>query len=265
MSTKIYTGFKFADPDFIAIHHAMEDLKKHVAESARTLMVEFLRESVITELDNATSSATAIEPRLFGRHVVALRDRQNQIEKTQHRDPEADFSFELAIFVDGTDFYGMYFVEQGEWAEYIQAQSWYIEHAYWDNTDPPGNVSEDEWKDRGERWDRMVGWGSVGERAYVIKVKNHIIYTDNLLNRFMEKLPTLEERASKQARKDAANFYYKQNFIHREDDQRMHRAMQLLRESYQWCETPEGLAFIRRRHDDLSTVIKPITRELLID
>lgn len=266
MSTKIYNGFKFRDQDFFTIHEQLKELKDFIKKDALWKIADFLRTSVITELDKAASTDTPIEPRLLGRHWTDMHDRQKKIEQTRRRDPDVDMEFGLTILIDPTTkkYYGIFYTEQRSWSDEIKSRPWCEEFAYWDGSDPPRRFTQEEWDERGETWARILRRGAPADYGYTMNVNTVHYYSDEMVNAVLTYLPTIEERALSQASKDAVDFHFAQ-YYRRDDTQGFHQAMKVLDEARKWRDTDEGKAFVERRTADLLTVIKPITRNVLED
>lgn len=270
MSTKIYNGFKFKDSDFRRIHEQMEELRAFIKVDAKIRTIDYLRERVVKEFDMAASRNLKLEPRLVGRLSMDLWDRQRKIVDTKRRDPEVDFSFSIVILIDPkTDaFYGLFYTEQKDWELHVQSMPWFVDYSYWNNTDRPTSISKEEWEERSQTWERVVGWSPPSQRGYTFEVETHLYFTDEMVDQLLDpnKLPSIEQRIRNQALSDAVDFYFHQHYIAPKSiADSLHAATKVLMASRKWCTTAEGKSFIERRESDLSTVIKPITKELVVD
>lgn len=162
MSTKIYDGFAIADD---------VDLFD-LSEQAREVL-----DPIRDELDFGACAEVAISnlvQRMFGVDENApLRDgeslllsgyfgwRQRMLDedpKYTWHDPHR-FSFTVMRDPDTGKRYGIAHAARRRLIEAFMGLDGISEFGYWDNTDRPDHVTEDEWDLRRDTWDRMVPWG----------------------------------------------------------------------------------------------------------
>lgn len=67
--------------------------------------------------------------------------------------PNFKFSVILYPSIEG-DIYGYYFNHLNEYLPLLNP--FFDEYCYYDNTDQPEDLTEEEWYERGQRWDKMV-------------------------------------------------------------------------------------------------------------
>lgn len=171
MSTKIYNGYKLLGIN--TVFEAQELLDrfrtKCVAIAERAAQEQIIRES-ISLYDDACMGAPSATKKL-GRdlenpgkaptfkdclvHVVIdLSNRAMDIVKTKTRDPDADLSCEVCVLRFGL---ALLYTENEEmrkaWEAFGAVKPW----PYWNNTDKPDELTEDEWDQRGKDWDEALG------------------------------------------------------------------------------------------------------------
>jgi len=160
MSTKIYNGFRidtttFENP-FLAIAQLVEGFKPE----AYAWSVEACAQLIKKVGHNAVMAA------------------QDEIKNTQRRMPGFDFSCFLS-FVPFRDYVlGIIFTERPELRKMWMDQACVEKFPYWNNTDPPDGISDEDWCRRGELWDLAVGGDPVNQRAFSITLVEEQLYYD---------------------------------------------------------------------------------------
>lgn len=86
-----------------------------------------------------------------------IRRRIKNIATTQGRDPTVDFDFSLCLIPTKTKILTILYTEQKEmtkaWESFKEVTSYF----YYNNSDQPDNITDAEWKSRGEEWDLALG------------------------------------------------------------------------------------------------------------
>jgi hypothetical protein len=156
MSTKIYRGFRFRSHDLFDIHNVIAAWRIELAELQRRDMA-----SVLAGLSLEIIDRNAVNPRRnagknpFRAAREEVRTRQKEILGSGLRDPEVDFDFELSILPHEGRIYGMVFSERPHWVNRWLAKDEVEDFSYWNSTDRPDGVSEEEWGTRGGIWQRI--------------------------------------------------------------------------------------------------------------
>ena len=92
-------------------------------------------------------------------------DRQHTGDRTQRR---IDFGFEAVFLADPANeqwVYALVYTDQEPYREVWQRLPGVSSYPYWDNTDPPDDVTDHEWRQRRDVWDRVVGWDAPAVRG----------------------------------------------------------------------------------------------------
>jgi len=153
MSTKIYEGYRFPVEhlnDFI--DHVREHQLAALVEKVRALMALVPDERVREELSTWEAVPDDIEKvkQYIRWSIVAER-----LCEASQRPEKSLFAVD-----SGWNFWlhgrFVYAIPWGQEFEHRALELPYVEDfAYWDNTDPPENVSDEEWKRRGEIWEEV--------------------------------------------------------------------------------------------------------------
>lgn len=162
MSTKIYKGFRLKFTDTARLMAFLRRQRAEFIARAHDEAIEFVARTASRHFDRAWLSDTFCLSPLQSRvaplfdAIEELSNRQSEIKKSGHRDPEVDFNFSLALFPHGGQLYGIAYCDQSEWVRSFKTDPDVEEFAYWDNTDPPDNISAADWSLRREIWEQIL-------------------------------------------------------------------------------------------------------------
>lgn len=155
MSMHVHNGVRFTSTDLLEIHHGIMNWRVRIKELTVAAQAKFLADHVTLKIDLASAKGKAIKHPLSSAWSVMM-DRQDEIKKTQRRDPLVDFEFTCSILPFEGRVYGIVFCEQDEWVSEFKSLEWVEEFEYQNSTDDiPDGVSEDEWQHRADIWDRI--------------------------------------------------------------------------------------------------------------
>jgi len=89
-----------------------------------------------------------------------LRNKATEMSKEWRvRDPEHDFTFSLSVY-PFDDFTLLFPIcEQKNVIEAVEALQGVEEYGYWNNTDQPDEITDEEWKERGKLWEEACDMG----------------------------------------------------------------------------------------------------------
>lgn len=154
MSTKLFNGHEIVGhtlesflPHLRTLQSTLEPLAQQRATEVVTLVAVNAHDRDLVGLETAKSRNFLSEAE-FG-----LMERQRNIKVTQRRDPVADYEFTVCLFpVDGR-LLALTYTEQKAFKALWDVQDWRRDFAYWNNTDAPDDVSEQDWAERERLWD----------------------------------------------------------------------------------------------------------------
>ncbi len=160
MSTKIYNGFKFKNPNIVVIRKQLINFQKPVKEIIEKLCSIYIARITTTLLDTKAVGAP-VEVFFKGMFKNSVKNESLPFVARRHiseviREGEwpFDFKFKISVFpISSKLTLGIYYCGETECIELIQNQSWFISYEYFNNSDKPENISEKEWKTRGKHWD----------------------------------------------------------------------------------------------------------------
>lgn len=236
MSTKIYNGYRIDTGDIFAFTGRLRAKLNPVRDR---LDARLIAEKMTTSIDNRlfgitpkddettgdTTSSRADEAEVIAHHrrtPVATEARDATIalmlgqSKLRREGKTADFDynpnrFELTIARDQPtgDLLAITYCEQDELAEAFRGLDEVSEYGYWNNTDQPDDVTDEEWEARRQAWDRSLGWDAPAERMLTFKLRSDpgadldLGTSDPVHPLVLDELPSMERRARRLARQMA--------------------------------------------------------------
>lgn len=143
MSTRIYQGFRMETESLTEVLNRVESFRPWVTTQAEATMDQFIQ---AVEGTGMTAGAAYKE----------WLDRRRELQLRQHRDPFVDTEFSVWIRPVPGAMLGIVYTEHKAWFEAWCAQAGVREYGYWDNADPPEDMSEEEWTARAQAWAFML-------------------------------------------------------------------------------------------------------------
>lgn len=217
MSTKIYDGYKINTGNIYTINKLLEDTRLAYVSAAKTYLTELYAGLVQTAWDSKITRQQSFQadPELKNKSlcfyaITHFWDKQNEIKATQHRNPYYDIEFDISLFLDGTDrTLAIIYCENNSLSEYFRTHNLVEYYGYWNNTDPPDDMSDEAWDIRGKEWDSKMPTGYPVDSCYSRKFLLHdtIIDSKDILNA----IKPIEVRAKKEAYELLIQEYYDKN------------------------------------------------------
>jgi len=177
MSTKIYNGLLIDNPEFkdiFKLNDFCNELRKKIT-AKREFLVAKLQAGIIQDIIlwdcvfkkygqafcydtvwDFKEKKKTITPLLFSFYEII--DRSDKIYKTGSRDPKFDFGCFLTIYFSHNNKMLMLVnTEQKDFMEIVRSYNFIKDYPYFDNTDRPNGVSEEEWDLRADEWMSAMG------------------------------------------------------------------------------------------------------------
>lgn len=268
MSTKIYHGFKFADPDLTVIHRHIMDWRQELRPLQKKATDAFVAEIAVNMFD-----AERMHP---GTHkgktpltdaVLMLWDRQAEVKKTQRRDPMVDFEFTISLMPFEGQVYGIAYTEQREWQRLWLEKPFVIDFCYWDNTDPPEELPEDEWEERGRIWNAIFNeaiMSAPSMAGFNADCTHEAMMPDT--DNVVAVLPTHEERVARRARFATAAARIKTLEAEKGPPATSYEGTAYSLEAMEWLQTDDGRkALDAEKHRIAGILEAEVTREMLLE
>ena len=163
MSTKIYSGFVFKSADIFAIHNIIQQFRhkidayiseeyKQYAANLASCYVDKIACGMVCN-DKNDENEKQMYPVYYAFKV--LSDAAREAQKSIYKGDIFDYSCSVTVHPYNGRFYGMLFCDKKE-IDKMWFDQEIEEYRYWDNTDCPENVTQEEWESRGETWDAIL-------------------------------------------------------------------------------------------------------------
>jgi len=94
-----------------------------------------------------------------------VQERILEIGRSNTRDPEVDTSFDVVICEDGTHAVLLSFTEHSAWFTDLLSLPGAEDFSYWDGTDRPDDVTEEDWATRRRTYERILSRDPHGRPA----------------------------------------------------------------------------------------------------
>jgi hypothetical protein len=171
VSTKIYNGYRISGldggvPDPFAITSDLRDVLRAIyrAAYARQLTEMACHQIDRAEWVNRTPGDAKVQPPgspLMAAHA-AIEQATEIIEKQGKRVPPLDFQCEITFLADRLNpagpIYALLYTEREDYREEFESIEGVEFWGYWNNTDQPDDVTDEQWDERRQVWDRILGW-----------------------------------------------------------------------------------------------------------
>ncbi|MCS4089430.1 hypothetical protein [Rhizobium sp. BK176] len=262
MSYKVYDGFKFKATDMDAVRHHVDDWCKTLAVLHRHWLARLHANMVASIVDEAATS---------GRHdgkvpIDAVRteilQRQQEIVKSQHRDPKVDPEFSVSVFTHPTGYYGIVRTERREWLDEWLKSDFVEDFCYWNNTDRPRGMRREEWDDRHSVWKSLAS-----SRAEVLDCTP--VGSDVEDAEVVAAMPTVEARVAREARRitELGEFERLANESKPDGDEaesdRFQRLISIASGLPSWLNSDEGAAGIEETSARVRAVVAEIDEKMM--
>lgn len=170
MSTKIYNGYRITGTDGRPDPFALTtDLRDVLLGIYRRTYTRTLAELACCQIDrvewvNRTpgdAMAALPDSPLWAAHA-AIEEAAEIIEKKGRRVPPLDFQCEIQFLADSANpdgpIYALLYTEREDYRQEFESIAGVEFWGYWNNTDQPDDVTDAEWDERRQVWDRILGW-----------------------------------------------------------------------------------------------------------
>jgi hypothetical protein len=149
MSTKIYNGIKFKSKDYYQLLQELLEVKNKSKEVSKNLISD--RDLLYFISGNKLEDKDSF---FIAQEFLDAADSNNKSKWTFS--PNIHFSVVVYPTPEG-DIYGYYFdSNKKEYNELLKPL--YTDFHYQNQSDPPTNLSEEEWDFRREKWDQLVDY-----------------------------------------------------------------------------------------------------------
>lgn len=270
MSTKIYTGYHLGNPTFFELNNLLNDYRKKVEEIMLGLYVEDFAKKTVEIVDGLSFGNLAHRPAENSIMSSVYWDMVDQIRKGEASDSRLeglDLTARVWVFpIDGA-ILAYVGTEHGEYLEAFGAMPGVKEYGYWDNSDKPDEVTEEEWGQREKDWGKALFKHTLSEcgPSYHFSSKGNVGRSKGLEEQVIAALPSHRNRATAIADNILHNERHGKAYevLHAQEDFSISDLTRLYREFRNWLETEEGKAAREKKILEVLPQVKVIDHELL--
>jgi hypothetical protein len=189
MSTKIYTGFKINNiNNFEELNQFRKELIIDAKKKQNELSTKLMLLSAIGTLDLYTVGfdVPKKEEIVFNHGYHHVNERFREFKKSNQKDPVYDLRFEIVVFLNNP-LLAIFIGDNRNMMKVFENHPNVEYYGYWNNSDGPEDVSDDDWKQREKDWEFLDG--ALCDEGFIISASDFIMYNfkedtfdDNLLN-----------------------------------------------------------------------------------
>lgn len=215
MSVKLYHGYKLTKKMSLdELQNFSMELRRKMNQAAVTILEKRIAE-IATDLidtlfargEKAVQEKYKNEPSfsmefpLLSQSYWIIYDRQQEIRKTQNRNPKYDFDCSVIFIPIPRKILALFYAEQKEYIDAWRECKEVKEYAYYDNTDKPKGITKKQWDTRKKDWKQALSdWGIPSLNGMQIECVNDVPDIQEISReRILSYIPSLETRAYKQA------------------------------------------------------------------
>jgi hypothetical protein len=165
MSTKIYNGYYLDKCSLDELQSFTMSLRSNICELQKKLYAT----QFLADLTSIIDSKALFDAKLYRKenlpknfskicedpyfHVYYdIMEKSSEIEKTNKRNPDYDFTCNMSIIPTPSKILVMFFSEQSEYTSLFESYPNVHPYPYFNNTDKPKDTSEEEWQQREIDW-----------------------------------------------------------------------------------------------------------------
>lgn len=224
MSIKIYDGFLIKASSLQEITSILKDFKSEALVYAKKKAQQYIAKNVFHNIDEHLFMQKDGSAPSYADFVLQTVEKLNLQESTNSRSPSIDYSFHISVApLDESNCLAIPFFEHcHDYSELLASMPWHIPYGYWNNTDRPDDIDQDEWDTRLQNWTKILSPEWVPSEtmfSFTIVPDNFILSAFRSSKELVPHAPSDEERiehllflavvdkAREQYIKEYANFY----------------------------------------------------------
>jgi len=264
MSTKIYNGYILKEMRNVWELKAFANkVRGKIRPIADELTHRLLAQLVAQRIDRITLGMPLDEPTdavPYGYALATMREHARKIRETNLRDPEFDFSCSVSVIPIRGMVLALLHADRNEYRAVFESIPGVAPYPYWNNTDRPNDISDEEWDKRKEDWNiALPGAGVPNENGVLIECPFQFIPK---IEEAIQYLPSLTDRARHAAREIVSNKWFEAN-PDKKHDMIANRTYEPMRECLDWmAEHPDGIkALANKKLEIKPKLLAPIKKE----
>lgn len=156
MSMKIHNGYIIPNTTLDTIRQRIMDSHTAVITTARSLVLNHAAAWAVDSADRRI---------LKDKNLKDPTKSPVEIVNAKCSNDTCNVKTEITAFEDGKDIYCMIFTSKDEIRDLLVAALGAQEFRYWDNTDRPDDIDQDQWNTRRAKWETLVGSDTPASRG----------------------------------------------------------------------------------------------------
>jgi len=280
MSTKIYNGLlvdRMIGSKIHKINDKIKELRSVCAEIVNREAGEFLVRKAIDLYDERFTFGNIPTDMKYIASPIAeaaanMKDRINEVKRTQRRDPAIDFSFEITFIpIRKRKMLGLYYCENRDLVNKMFSIPGFVsEYGYYDNSDMPDELTQRQWDQRNADWELALPDGIPINNGFTFKITNFHVF--DILNDLIDKMEKNEidinkilpvkKRISENARESAYNIF-KGSWTSEEKEYYVNHSFSTLKAFDIWISISPGKEVMESEIERISGIIQEVDQHML--
>lgn len=250
MSTHLEHGFEVEVTSLLGLQQLLDNFQGAVQPRALGLFAKAFAERIAESVDGEFTVPEGTPPLAAARQAIdeAVEDL-DALRLRRERAPDLDVSLSLTLIpMSDGKVLGLIFTEQQALQDLWMQQPGVTPYPYWDHTDRPDDVSEEEWEARAARWEQALPSGVPalsGLTRTVVEVPS--LYSAETQDAIVAHYPAFDDRLSRAARHYAIERRLTA-IASESSDGPTSRVLDAVR----WLDTPDGEAAVAAARQDLA-------------
>jgi hypothetical protein len=254
VSTKIYNGWALPKLTLDELNDGLKLLRKDAQAAARSKQIK-RQVSIATQIVDACALGNLKSDKFEGHTWLGASpwalswlitsDKFHESEQKQLRIPLDDYSFKLQIIPTESKLLVLLYVDDRHFTEVFESKKWFrngtigfTPYPYWNNTDAPEDVRQEDWQARGHEWqDAIVGDIPV-LNGFSVDCTGDFLDILNLDDIKPEELPLRQDRVAEAARNQALTQRVLQ--LNASAEGKTESLSRLFYDALDWMKTDEG-------------------------
>lgn len=267
MSTKLYNGYRLPMMSIPELHKLIMDLRTKLGEEAKKIQCQRLANVAYESFDSLQMGYGAgrlkesydKNKEKFNPMAAAFMlwlDRSHKLETSHHRDPEYDLGFEICLMPIRDHILVTVYTETQELTNIWEQTPGVEPYPYWNNTDPPDDMSEEEWDKRRDDWNEALpGIGVPARCGFCCELTfdDLPVYQDVVAN-----APTFEDRIKRVVANATSVEYDRIRLAEISDTEKEESIWKILAQYTRYCDSEEGKAVAKQVEERCRQELKPV-------
>lgn len=135
-----------------------------------------------------------------------------RVIKERTRSPEDDYSFSIQLIPTDTKILVLLYCEDKRYTDIFESMPSIHPYPYWNNTDRPDELTDEQWELRGKEWDNALGNDPPARHGFAVECVADYLLPKSFSEVKDEEFPIFQSRVVNMARVKMSNDYIAKNF-----------------------------------------------------